>query len=113
MSVQRARALRRRLTRAESILWRHLRSRQLGGWKWRRQEPLGAYVVDFLCPELRLAVEVDGDVHAFRELEDAERQASLEAMGLRVVRFTNDDVIRNIDGVLTALWTLCEDSKPY
>ncbi len=64
------------------------------------------YVVDFFCPELRLVVEVDGDVHAFTEGRDAAREAYLKGQGLQVARFTNDDVLKNLEGVLTRLWEL-------
>ena len=102
----RARALRRTQTTAESVLWRHLRNRQLNGRKWRRQQPIDQYVVDFFCAELRLVVEVDGDVHAFTERRDAAREAYLKGQGLQVARFTNDDVLKNLEGVLTRLWEL-------
>ncbi len=107
MSVAQARTLRRQATRAEQIIWQHLRARQMNGRKWRRQEPIGPYIVDFFCAELKLVVEVDGDVHAGREDRDAARQAALESVGLKLVRFTNNDVIETLDGVLTVLWNLC------
>ena len=107
VSVSRARTLRRQATRAEQIIWQRLRARQMNGRKWRRQQPVGPYIVDFICPELKLVVEVDGDVHAGREAHDAARQAALESTGLKVIRFTNNDVIENLDGVLTVLWSLC------
>ena len=87
-------------------MWRRLRSRQLNGTKWRRQQQIGPYIVDFFCPDLRLVVEIDGDVHAERSDKDTERQGFLEAAGFQVVRFVNDDVFGNLDGVLEVLWRL-------
>ena len=100
------RMLRKTQTRAEAVLWQRLRSRQLNGRKWRRQQPIDNFIVDFFCAELRLVVEVDGDVHAFQEERDKARQVYLESQGLNVMRFTNDDVLTNLEGVLARLWEL-------
>jgi len=102
-----AKELRITQTPAESRLWSRIRDRQLNGRKWRRQQVIDNYIVDFYCPELRLVVEVDGDVHVFQEERDKMRQAYLENLGLRVIRFTNNDVMDNLEGVLTALWDMC------
>ncbi|MEJ5298954.1 MAG: endonuclease domain-containing protein [Armatimonadota bacterium] len=107
MSTGQARSLRKSATPAEQLLWRYLRGRQLNGRKWRRQQPFGPYVLDFYCPELRLAVEIDGDVHAARESADRERQRRLENRGITVVRFTNREVLDNLEGVLSVLWDFC------
>jgi very-short-patch-repair endonuclease len=96
----RARALRRNMTEAEKKLWSRLRERQIGNLKFRRQAPLEGYIVDFLCIEKRLVIEVDGGQHAELTAEDAERTAKLEAKGYRVLRFWNPDVMRNINGVV-------------
>lgn len=106
--TQLSRKLRRDQTPAERIVWSKLRGRQINGRKWRRQQPIDQYVVDFLCPELKLIVEIDGDVHAFQETRDEKRQAYLETQGFRVVRFTNNDIIKNLDGVLAVIWELCQ-----
>jgi very-short-patch-repair endonuclease len=98
-----ARNLRATSTTAEQVLWQQLRARQLNDRKWRRQQAIGPYVVDFFCRELYLIVEVDGDVHDGREERDRVRQEYLESFGHRVIRFTNDDVFRNLDGVLEVL----------
>ncbi len=103
MSVGKARALRRAETRAERLLWSRLRHRRLGGYKFRRQHSLGRYVVDFLCSERRLAVEVDGGQHAADVARDRLRTHWLEAQGLRVVRFWNNEVLENPDGVCSRL----------
>ncbi len=96
----RARELRKQLTPAEESLWKHLRDRRLAGLKFRRQEPLGRYILDFYCHECRLAVEIDGAVHDTREREDRERTEWLEAQGIRVLRFCNSDVVNKLEGVL-------------
>jgi very-short-patch-repair endonuclease len=100
--AERARSLRRATTPAESKLWNKLRNRQLGGFKFTRQEPTGSYYVDFVCRERRLIVEVDGGQHADRPA-DQQRDSELIALGYRVIRFWNNDVIENIDGVFQAL----------
>jgi very-short-patch-repair endonuclease len=97
----RAKELRRNQTDAEQILWQKLRSRQLGGFKFRRQVPVGPYFADFLCLEARVIVEVDGGQHS--EAKDAARTEALEKAGYRVIRFWNNEVIENIDGVLVRL----------
>ncbi len=107
--LSRARTLRRELTPAEFALWRRLSSGQLGGFKFRRQHPIGSYVVDFYCPAACLVVEIDGDTHAEQAEYDAERTAKLEARGLRVIRFTNSDVHERLTAVLEAILAACEE----
>ncbi len=94
-----ARALRRRPTMAEQLLWTHLRNRGLAGAKFRRQAPVGPYVADFLCAEARLVVEVDGGQHA-ENAADAARDAWLGENGYSVGRYWNNDVLGTIEGVL-------------
>jgi very-short-patch-repair endonuclease len=103
MSTERARALRKNPTEAERTLWKHLRMRQLHGHKFRRQQPLGSYIVDFVCVEKRLIVELDGGQHARQAASDAERTAWLRAQGFRVRRFWNHDVMRDIQAVEEAI----------
>ena len=93
-----AKRLRRDSTEVEELLWRNLRNRRLGGLKFRRQATLGRAVPDFVCMEKRLIVELDGGQHA--EEADAARTARLKALGCRVVRFWNNEVNENLDGVL-------------
>jgi very-short-patch-repair endonuclease len=108
----RRRELRAQLTQAEAILWRRLQRRQLCGRKFRRQHSVGPYVLDFYCPEVKLAVELDGAAHdhdrALRR--DAFRTAYLAATGVRVIRFENDDVVRNLEGVLAVIERCCAGS---
>ena len=99
---ERAREMRRNPTEPEMLLWRNLSNRQLGGCKFRRQEVIGRAIVDFYCPSTRLAVEVDGDTHADPE-RDARRDAYLRQFGLTVMHVRNEDVMRNMDGVLQAI----------
>ncbi len=98
-----ARRLRQTPTEAEIRLWSRLRRKQLDGFRFRRQQPIGPYVVDFFCPEAALIVEVDGGQHAWSETEDSARTRWLEARGYRVVRFWNNDVLGNTDGVLLSI----------
>ena len=100
------RRLRTNCTQAEALLWRLLRARQLAGVKFRRQHQFGPYVLDFYSHEARLAVELDGDVHAQPErvARDAERTVFLEGQGLTVLRFSNTEVLQETEAVLTRLW---------
>jgi very-short-patch-repair endonuclease len=94
--------MRREPTEPEKRLWRMLSNRQLGGYKFRRQAVIGHYIADFLCPAKGLIVEVDGDTHV-DPAADARRDAALTKLGYRVVRLTNTDVMRNMDGALRML----------
>ena len=96
-----ARKLRVRSTGAEGRLWRHLRSRQLEGAKFVRQFPIGGFVVDFACRDAHLGVELDGGHHS--PLADAPRTEIIERFGYRIIRFRNNDVLENTDGVLEAI----------
>ena len=95
-----ARRLRRDQTDAERVLWFRLRDRRFNGWKFRRQFPVDRFVVDFFCADAHLIIELDGGQHAVRVAADLERTKILEAMGYLVIRFWNNDVMKNIDGVL-------------
>jgi very-short-patch-repair endonuclease len=97
-----ARALRRNATDAERIMWRVLRDRRLGGAKFRRQVPIGPFVADFACAAHALVVEIDGGQHADNPA-DVRRDAFLQAEGWRVLRFWNNDVTQNSNGVLWSI----------
>jgi very-short-patch-repair endonuclease len=99
---ERARELRRDSTDAERRLWSALRDRGLRGYRFRRQHPIGHYIVDFACTQHRLIVEADGGQHADNEA-DRRRTASLEGEGWRVIRFWNNDALANTDGVVEAI----------
>ena len=98
--LDRARDLRRESTFPERLLWSRLRKKQLGGLKFRRQQPVGRFIVDFCCPSRKLVVELDGLSHVGRGQYDEDRSAELETLGFRVIRITNDDVVRDIDAVI-------------
>jgi very-short-patch-repair endonuclease len=100
MVSERAKLLRRNQTDAEARLWFHLRRRQLDGFGFRRQHPIGPYIVDFACLAEKLIVELDGGQHAEQVTADEQRTKWLEGRGYRVIRFWNNDVLQNTDGVL-------------
>ena len=103
--MNKARQLRKNMTDAERLFWRELRSRQVGGHKFRRQQPLGRFVVDFVCLEKRLVIEVDGGHHAEVEQAayDVDRTVWLRREGFRVLRFWDHEVLKEIDAVTEAV----------
>jgi very-short-patch-repair endonuclease len=106
-----ARRLRRAMTDAEKKLWWRLRNDQLG-LSFRRQHPIGVYVVDFFAPAIGLVIELDGSQHGMEPhlAFDARRTEFLEARGLRVMRFWNNEVMSNLEGVLETIWHACQSS---
>lgn len=110
--MSRASHLRKIATPAERILWSQLRNRTLSGYKFRRQHPIDRYILDFYCPEARLAIELDGSGHAYagRLKKDRAREEFLATAGIRVLRFWNDAVRENLDGVLQAIWYALEEA---
>ena len=107
----RARALRKNLTDAEKLLWRHLRDRQLDGCKFRRQHPIGKFIVDFVCVEKKLVIEVDGGQHATKVEADLQRSEYLRKKGYSTLRFWNNEVLQKTESVLEAvLLSLSEDT---
>jgi adenine-specific DNA-methyltransferase len=108
----RARELRKADTRAETLLWSRLRNRKLGGWKWKRQVPRGGYIVDFLCSEAGLVIEIDGGGHSEQVAYDERRTEWLQTQGLRVVRFWNHQVIENLTGVCDSILHACGGEAP-
>jgi adenine-specific DNA-methyltransferase len=103
MSRTKARHLRKNMTDAERTLWRHLRLRQFAGYKFRRQQPIGKYIVDFVCFERKLVVELDGSQHSEELVYDLERSAWLEKQGFRILRFWDNQVFNETDGVKEAI----------
>ena len=106
-----ARRLRSDHTDAERLLWRLLRDRQVVGLKFRRQHSIAPYVLDFYCPDLRLAVEVDGGQHfePRGERHDAERTRALDEHGIATIRFTNFEVLQQPQAVLETIWRSCDE----
>ena len=99
---QRRKELRNNPTQAEAFLWGHLKGSQLEGRKFRRQTSIKSFIVDFYCPEEKLVVELDGDVHFDEEVvkEDEERAKKIEKEGIKVIRFENQEVLLNLESVL-------------
>ena len=106
-----ARKLRRNQTEAEQRLWQQVRSRRLSGYKFRRQVPIGTYIADFVCEDAKLIVELDGGQHDDNKQADDMRTKNLENFGYHVIRFWNNEVLENMEGVLTVLLQALERTK--
>ena len=102
-----AKNLRKNSTRVEAILWNQLRARQIEGVKFRRQQPIDKFIVDFVCFEKKLIVELDGGQHAHAHEEDRERDKNLSEKGYTVLRFWNNEVLENLIGVLKVIRSKC------
>lgn len=102
---EKRRQLRKNQTKTEEILWQKIRNRQLNGYKFRRQYSVNQFVLDFYCPQEKLAIEIDGDSHFVDGAQEYDqlRQNIIESFGIRFLRFTNDDVYQNIDAVLEVI----------
>ena len=98
-----AKSLRKRQTDAEKLVWWHLRGKQINGLKFRRQEPIGQYIIDFVCFEKRLIIELDGGQHAVDQEKDRERQSWFNQEDFRSLRFWNSDVLENVEGVVEVI----------
>jgi very-short-patch-repair endonuclease len=103
--ILKARHLRHRQTSSEGLLWQALRNRKLARWKFRRQHPIDRFVVDFVCLDARLVIEVDGATHSTNHdvSLDRKRTHHLEACGYQVIRFVNADIYDNLDGVVETI----------
>jgi len=103
--IRRARILRKRMTFAESLLWGCLRKKQVNGIRFRRQHPIKNFIVDFYCQRANLVIEIDGGVHQEEEQNerDENRTYELKNLGLTIIRFSNKDVISNLDKVLNEI----------
>jgi len=108
-----ARGLRKRQTDAERVLWNKLRNKQIEGVKFRRQQPIGSYIVDFVSLEIKLIIEIDGGQHNGRRVreKDEEREKWLKGKGYQILRFWNNDVLTNIEGVLEKIKENLEEEK--
>jgi len=108
-----ARMLRKNSTRAEILLWDELKGKQILGYDFHRQKPVGEYILDFFCPRLMLAIEIDGSSHENRNKEDQNRQRELEKKGIRFLRFPDEEVKQNTEGVVEDIteWVLIDKKK--
>jgi len=106
--LERAKELRREMTPAEKILWKHLKANRLDGLHFRRQQVVHGYFPDFYCHQHELIVELDGGIHEFQKEYDAEREEYLKSLGFRIIRFTNEEITKNLRGVLLKIVDLCK-----
>jgi very-short-patch-repair endonuclease len=109
-NIQRARALRKQMTQAEVHLWRRLQGEQIAGCRFRRQVPIGTYIADFACMAKRLIIEVDGEQHGEDAERDLRRTAWLQSRGFRTLRFWNQEVLTNTEGVVDVIAQALEES---
>ncbi len=98
-----ARRLRKNMTSAEAHLWSALKGKQLAGLKFRRQHPVGSFILDFYCPACKLVIEVDGEIHNYQTDRDRARTSKLEEHGYTVLRFRNEQVLNNLPEVLVEI----------
>lgn len=110
-SFLKAQFLRKNETKSEKILWEKLRNNQLKGLKFRRQHPIGLYIADFYCHKLKLIIEVDGEYHNLPEQieKDKERTQILESNGLQLIRFTNNEIQKNLEKTVTEILTKIDE----
>jgi len=103
--TKRSQKKRKDMPSAEVVLWTFIKNRRLGDFKFRRQHPIGSFFLDFYCPEIKLCIELDGDQHGFdhARAKDDKRTSYLESHGICVIRFWNDEVYKNINGVLDSI----------
>ena len=101
--IKRAKELRQNMTPAEKILWEHLRAKRFNGLKFRRQQIIEGFIVDFYCHSLRLVIEIDGEIHDKQKQYDTERDQILSSKQLTILRFTNQEVSKDIESVLKTI----------
>jgi very-short-patch-repair endonuclease len=114
ITISRARSLRKDMTEAEKKLWARLRNKRLLGYKFRRQQPIKFFIADFFCQELKLIIEVDGGYHftKFQREKDEGRTHILNELGLKVIRFSNQEVFEDLDGVVTRIKDIMRERIP-
>ena len=108
---ERAKQLRREMTPAEKILWKAVRANRLNGLHFRRQQIVHGYFADFYCHQHELIVELDGGIHELQKEYDADREAYLITLGFRIIRFTNEEVNKDLKGVLQKIVNACRENK--
>ena len=106
-----ARKLRKNSTKSEIYLWNHLKNKKMMGYSFKRQKPIGEYIVDFYSPDLKLVIEIDGITHDYKMESDKARQKYLESLSLKVIRFKDSDVKHNLEGIIKSLKELIEKNK--
>ena len=106
-----ARKLRKESTKAEIYLWNELKNKKMMGYGFKRQKPIGEYIVDFFSPELKLVIEIDGITHDYKMERDKARQKYLESLSLKIIRFKDFDVRHNLEGVINSLKELIENNE--
>ena len=106
--LERAKELRREMTPAEKILWKHLKANRLNGLHFRRQQVVHGYYPDFYCHQHELIVEVDGDIHDLQQEYDAKREEYLKSLGFRIIRFRNEEIAKNLKSVLQKIVEACK-----
>ena len=113
-SKERRKYLRNNMPNAEKILWYQLKGRQLNGFKFRRQFGVGKYIVDFYCPEVKLVIEIDGDSHFEPDaiVYDKKRELFIENQGIKVIRFTNNDIYETLDEVIKSINQILQTRNP-
>jgi very-short-patch-repair endonuclease len=107
-NLQNAKRLRKRMTPAEKVFWEHVRRRRFPGYRFRRNHPLEGFCVDFYCDRLRLVIEIDGEIHNYTVEYDQARTKVLESLGIRVIRFTNQEVFSQLDAVMARIFAFNE-----
>ena len=110
---ERAKVLRHEMTDAEKKIWQTLRSRQTGGYRFRRQVPFGGFIADFVCHEAKLIVEIDGGQHDPASKREARRTSFLESQGYRILRLWNNEVMENPEGVQLAIVRELHQNHPH
>ena len=111
---ERARELRNNATPMEKKLWIYLKGKQIEGFDFHRQKPINQFIVDFYCAELKLVIEIDGSIHIGKEEADKERQEIIEKFHINFLRFTNDEVKNNMEGVIQTIktWIRSQEHTP-
>jgi very-short-patch-repair endonuclease len=107
------RALRNNMPDAEQVLWHHLRGRQISGLKFRRQHPFGDYILDFVCLENKLVIEVDGKQHGQQVGYDKNRTHELQMAGFRVLRFWDNEVLKEMESVKEKIWMVVQELQSH